>query len=213
MVEVLLFGLLVFVFALIIRVIVHLVKREPFGVDAWYYLLVADEIKKNKRMPPKLSCYLLDEEKQYYPPGFFILLSLLPKKFLREYNWLISPLIDCIQMYLLYLFSYLFTQNIVLSLAAAVIYSITSTLIWENLNLNSRSFGNILFTINVILLIFYLENNSYLFLILLVLSGISILFTHKMSTQAMVFIFIGFSIVYKSYSLILILITIFITKK
>jgi len=88
------------------------IGTRPGGVDTWYYLASADALRRQKRLPIKLSLYLLHEPYESYPAVFPIFLALLPQDFLRKYFWLISPIIDCVHLLLLYLLSFRLTDSV-----------------------------------------------------------------------------------------------------
>lgn len=202
-------GCLICMFAFYLRVKPRL-KLKHYGVDAWYYLLYTEEFRKSKRIPIKLPYYLLDKEEQWYPPGFPLLLSLLPKNMLEKFQWLISPAIDCIQLLLLYVVTFLLTKSIVLAIVSGIMYASTMTLVGENMSLNSRSLGSLIFTMTMLCLLGFITSNNNLWLIPLILGGVVLLLTHKMSTQNLVFVVSGMSVYYKDIRLILILSGIFI---
>lgn len=37
------------------------------GVDHWYWLLCAEDVKKRRKLPPRLSFFMLEIEEQWYP--------------------------------------------------------------------------------------------------------------------------------------------------
>src|SRR5919199_5263510 len=82
------------------------IGTRPGGVDTWYYLASAEAIRAQKRLPIRLPQYLLHEDKESYPAVFPLFLALLPQEWLRSYFWLVSPIIDCVQLLLLYLLSF-----------------------------------------------------------------------------------------------------------
>src|SRR5439155_4433002 len=82
------------------------IGTRPGGVDTWYYLASAEAIRRQKRLPISLPQYLLHERYESYPPVFPLFLAFLPQAWLKKYFWLVSPLIDCIHLLLLYLLSF-----------------------------------------------------------------------------------------------------------
>src|SRR5918911_1488594 len=79
------------------------IGTRPGGVDTWYYLASAEAIRQQKRLPIKLPQYLLHDETESYPAVFPLFLALLPTEWLRRYFWLVSPIVDAVQLLLLYL--------------------------------------------------------------------------------------------------------------
>src|SRR5882672_11401875 len=104
-------GLALVGLALYLRLRIFIGTR-PGGVDTWYYLASAEAIRSQKHLPIKLPQYLLHEDKESYPAIFPLFLALLPPNWLRSYFWLISPIVDAVQLLLLYLLSYRLTDSV-----------------------------------------------------------------------------------------------------
>jgi hypothetical protein len=186
-------GIIIFIGSIYLRSVARLINRN-FGIDTWYYLLYAEDLRQHKRLPASIPFYLLDKDKQFYPPGFPIFLSLFPKELLLRYHWLINPFIDSLQALLLYVFTFSVTSDLTISIFAVSLYVFSPILITQSSNLNSRMFGSLLLT--VILLSgygFITTNNIWLFVIC-VLFGIILSFSHKMTMQQLIFLVIGFCI-------------------
>src|SRR5712691_3887587 len=90
-------GLALVGLALYLRLRIFIGTR-PGGVDTWYYMASAEAIRSQKRLPIRLPQYLLHEEKESYPAVFPLFLALLPPNWLRSYFWLISPIVDAVQL-------------------------------------------------------------------------------------------------------------------
>jgi len=92
------------------------VRFRPFrtnanlGVDHWYWLLCAEDIKKRRRLPPRLPYFMLEIEEQWYPPLYAALLALLPMKVLERHAGKISQLLD-LMLGLLIFFSVLWASG------------------------------------------------------------------------------------------------------
>src|SRR5947209_6999169 len=138
--------------ALYLRVRVFIGKR-PGGVDTWYYLASAEALRQQKRLPITLSQYLLHDPYESYPAVFPLFLALLPKAFLRNNFWLISPIIDCVHLLVLYLLSFRLTDSVFAAGLAGLIYAVTPQLISETRNLNGRAFASLLLTITMLVLL------------------------------------------------------------
>lgn len=181
------------------------------GVDAYYFLLTAEEFKKQKRIPIKLPpYYLLDIEEQWYPPGFSVFLGLLPKKLLYGAYWLISPMLDVLNLAVLLVFTYLQTFSLECLLSVGIVYALTPILTTESTTLTSRPLGNLFLTGEILCFAFYYQGNSNLFLILAVIFGFAIFATHKMSMQFLCFFYVCLAIIFQSVIPLLILMCIFI---
>src|SRR5215475_103088 len=107
--EFMLVGLALVGLALYLRLRVF-VGTRPGGVDTWYYLASAEAIRAQRRLPIRLPQYLLQDRQESYPAVFPLLLALLPPDWLRSYFWLVSPIIDAIQLLLLYLLTFRLTD-------------------------------------------------------------------------------------------------------
>ncbi len=67
-------GAVVAAVAFLLRVGVNL-GRSPSGVDTWYYLAYADAVRARPGLDVRLPQYLLQDERQSYPPLFPSLLA------------------------------------------------------------------------------------------------------------------------------------------
>src|SRR6478672_10640094 len=104
-------GLGLILLALYLRLRVFIGTR-PGGVDTWYYLASAEAIRRHKRLPISLPQYLLHDKTESYPAVFPLFLALLPQEWLKRNFWLVSPLIDCGQLLLLYLLTFRLTDSV-----------------------------------------------------------------------------------------------------
>jgi len=210
MVYVLLSISIMILFTLLLR-LAPIWRQRHRGVDAYYFLLTAEEFKKQKRIPIKLpSYYLLDIEEQWYPPGFSVFLGLLPQRFLYRFYWLISPILDACNLVVLLIFTYLLTSSLNILFLAGIVYALTPILMTESTTLTSRPLGNFFFTGEMLSFAFYYQQNSILFLILAMIFGFLIFATHKVSMQLLCFFCIGLAIVFRSVTPLLILMSIFV---
>src|SRR5205807_6290771 len=145
-------GMLLVGLALYLRVRVFIGTR-PGGVDTWYYLASAEAIRRQKRLPIRLPQYLLHDKYESYPPVFPLFLAALPQGWLKKYFWLVSPLIDCVHLLLLYLLAFRLTDSVLAAGTAGLIYAVTPQLISETRNLNGRAFASLLQTIVMLVLL------------------------------------------------------------
>ena len=145
-------GLGLILLALYLRLRVFIGTR-PGGVDTWYYLASAEAIRRQKRLPISLPQYLLHDKTESYPAVFPLFLALLPQDWLKRNFWLVSPLIDSVQLLLLYLLTFRLTDSVLASATAGLIYAVTPQLISETRNLNGRAFASLLQTIAMVVLL------------------------------------------------------------
>jgi hypothetical protein len=143
-------GAIVAAVAFVLRVSVH-VGRSPGGVDTWYYLAYADAVRKRPSFDVRLPQYLLQDERQSYPPLFPMLLALLPRGWLLRWHWTISPAVDCAHLLLLYWLTFRITDSLAVSGVTAAIYALTPHLVSETRSLSGRSFGALLHSVAMVL--------------------------------------------------------------
>src|ERR1051325_4194580 len=129
------------------------IGTRPGGVDTWYYLASAEAIRRQKRLPISLPQYLLHDDKESYPAVFPLFLATLSPSWLRSYFWLVSPIIDAVQLLLLYLLTFRLTDSVLAAGTAGLIYAVTPQLISETRNLNGRAFASLLQTICMVVLL------------------------------------------------------------
>lgn len=187
------------------------IRQKDFGIDSWYYLLYTDELRKTRKIPIKLPYFLLDIDEQWYPPALPTLLMFFSQGFLEKFHWAIAAFIDAIQMIVLYWVSYLLTKNLWVASFAALLYATSPILVTQNSNLNSRGLGSFVLTSTMLSLCKYISSTNFLYLILIILLGTILLHTHKLASQQMLFLFVGFSFFYLNPIHILILIVIYLT--
>lgn len=185
---------ILFVISIITRAAIRLGNKDV-GIDAWYFLLYAEEFRMKKQLPVEMSYYLLDEEKQFYPPGMAILLSLFSKRTLERFHWLINPFIDSIQVVILFIFSYVSTSSLMLATFASLLYISSPILITQSSNLNSRNLGSLLLTITLLSICLFYKFPHIFYYYSILLFGVALLFCHKMSTQQLLFAILGLSLI------------------
>lgn len=157
------------------------------GVDAWYYLLYAGALRRQRRLPARLPHFLLDIEEQWYPPLFPGLLAVLPDGLrFRARGW-VSSLIDCLHLLLLVAVATRLGLEPTAALLAGLIYAVTPTLVHEHSLLNSRSLGSLLLTLFVLSLLAFLLSGGWAWVAMGGLLGGALLMTHKMATQLLAF--------------------------
>lgn len=192
---VILSGVFLSILAFFLRVRPRIFQKR-FGIDSWYYLLYAQEFRKQKRLPVILPYYLLDIPEQQYPPGLPIALSMFPQKFLENHHWAVAAFIDTVQMAALYFTTYALTSNLLTASLAALFYATSPILVTQNSNLNSRSSGAFVLSLNMLLLHGFALSSNFIYLILVILSGVVLLHTHKLATQQMSLILLGLAVFY-----------------
>lgn len=166
-------------------------RVRNYGIDAFYYLISARELRKQKRVPVSFDHYIFDPGPQYYPPGFPLFISLFPQNLIVRFNWLVNPLLDALVCGGVGLGAWMITRNAAATAAAAATYALTPTLIQECTSMNSRVLGNALFCAVMLIYIRVLQRPDAAWIAALCISGVALLMTHKMSTQNFVFVALG----------------------
>lgn len=165
------------------------------GVDAWFYLIYAEALRRQGRLPARVSHFLLDIEEQWYPPLFAVLLALLPERLrVRTREW-VSPLIDGLQLLLLLSIVSLFAMGPTSILLAALIYATTPTLVYEYSTLNSRSLGSLVLTLCMLSLWGLVTQGGWQWIALGAFLGALLLLTHKMATQLFAFLVLALALI------------------
>jgi hypothetical protein len=166
-------------------------------------------LRKNKKIPIVLPpYYVLEYQEQWYPPGFSIFLSVIPEKMLNRLYWCVSPAVDTLICVGVFLFIFFYTNSVDGAVLGSSIYLLSPAAIPETQALNSRQFGSLFLSITVVSGILYVSEPHIYLLIISIISGVLLLLTHKLSTQALYisFILMACITVRKDYLIILLLI-------
>lgn len=170
------------------------INRE-YGVDIWTHLLYLKEYHKQKGIPQRIENGFLVPGNYDYPPAFIWILSKFPFKLVEKYEFLFSPFFDSIHLIIIFGFVYVVTLSLPLALLTQLLYILTPIIILENSSATPRSLGYMLFTIVMMLMIFYYQESNILFLILAVLCGSLIFLVHRFTTQGFLFFAIAFDFI------------------
>lgn len=169
------------------------------AVDHHYWIQVASALRARRQIPVDLGDkYLLEDSRQYYPPGFGFLLSLLPPEFLRSSRAaLVVQAVDIILALITSAFVYWRFESLLASLLSGAVVLLSPGLVAYNFQLTSRSLGNLFLASTIFsqltaigtagLASFCWWGVSFL------LAGLTMV-THKMSTQLLVVLVAGFSL-------------------
>ena len=175
--------------------------------DAYYFLMTAEEFRKNRKIPIVLPpYYMADIEEQWYPPGFSIFLGLLPPALLTRYHWMINHVLDFLNMVLMDGWLWWMTGRVETVLIANAVYILTPALTLEYASLTSRSLGNLLFTLLMICLYPLAVGANSVFggwLVSALLAAaiwFLILMTHKMTMQLGLFAAAVLAVAFRSWA-------------
>jgi hypothetical protein len=147
-----LLGLVIVSVAFALRIAVHAGQR-PGGVDTWYLMAYAREMRRRPAWPVELPQYLLQDRRQSYPPLFPSLLALLPTPVLERWFWVVSPAIDCLHLAVLYWLTFKITASVAVAAITAAVYAFTPHLVSETRSLSARSFSALLHSAAVLMLL------------------------------------------------------------
>lgn len=170
--------------ALVLRMLPYLLAKGDLGVDHWYWKSYIENYRINRRFPPQLTQYLLDQH-QWYPPVFPLLVTALPDSVFTRFNQLIAIGIDLLRMSLILVVSFWMTGgNTMAMVMAGVIYATVPILVSYNTQLNPRGLGALALDSALCLFVWSESLNSpwLIWGIIALLAG-GMLLTHKMTTQ------------------------------
>lgn len=180
------YGFITFILALAIRLRAASLNKGR-GSDAYYFLMCREEARKNFRFPPFLPRYfVLEEQKQWYPPGFVYLLALLPENLMEKWFWGFSPLVDALVALSVFAVSVHVGAQPNYAFLASCFYALSSSGVQEARFLTSRQLGTLIFFLATWrgLIAWSIPTDITVQVIFLLLWGL-LLLTHKLSTQAM----------------------------
>ncbi len=181
------------IFGVAIRMAPFLVNPR-LGIDNWYWLLCARDVRSRRRLPPDLPCFMLETSEQWYPPLFSGVLALLPQNLLENHGGKLAQLVDLVHAILIYWCVYLAGDNVTVAATAALSYAIAFFPVQYNCQLQPRGLANLLLTVFMIGLWGYLDNQQVWMWCVLAAAGAVILLLHKMTSQIWVVFVIAFGL-------------------
>lgn len=191
-------GFIIPLFALMFESYPRLVNRK-FGVDIWTHLLYLAEYRKQKGIPKKINNGFLVPGSYDYPPAFIFIMSKFPDWMVRKYEFLFSPIFDSIHILIIFYVSYLFTQNIYVSLLTQLLYVVTPIVVLENSSATPRSLGYTLFSLTFLLLYYYQISHDPFVILSAIAFGSLIFLSHRFTTQGFLFYSLVFTMVFRSF--------------
>lgn len=157
------------------------------AVDHYYWMLYSNAVREQKRLPAVIEGkYLLEDERQFYPPGFAVLLSLLPKALRQgpESRYL-ALILDVVTLAILLGFAWAAGLSRDALLAVAIVFGFAPALTTYNTQLTSRGLGNLFLVAGLLAQVMAAQaptGAAWLWALSLVaLAGVIV--THKMTTQ------------------------------
>lgn len=174
--------------------------NKKFGVDIWTHLLYLKEYHRQGKIPKRIGekqGFLVEGEYDY-PPAFIRILSKIPFKLVKQYEFLFSPFFDLLHLIFIFFLVQFLTGNILLALLTQLLYILTPIIILENSSATPRSLGYMLFTILFISIFLFQEYGNYLFLMTALIAGSLIFLSHRFTTQGFLFFALFFSVLEKN---------------
>ena len=179
--------------------------NPALGVDNWYWLLCAEDIRKRRRLPPILPYFMLELEDQWYPPLFAGLLALIPLKRLERHGGKIAQLIDFFQGFLIFFAVLSVSGSVIIAFLSGFSYMVAFFPLTYNNQLQPRGLANFLLTLAIIGLWFYIDAASWTVWAGILVISVLLLFLHKMTAQMWVVYLLGIGIWSKDWSIPLLL--------
>jgi len=184
-------GMLLFIsFGVYIR-LRPLWTNPTLGVDHWYWLLCAEDVRKRRSLPPKLPYFMLEIEEQWYPPLFAGLLAFLPMRWLRNHGGILSQMIDLLHGLMIFFAVFWFSHSLIIAFLSGLSYLIAWFPMSYNTQLQPRGLANLLLTLLVMLLWFYIDTGSRIIWGGVLILSVLLLFIHKMTVQMWVVYLLG----------------------
>lgn len=191
--------------AYLLRAIPGWLSPHGLGVDHWFWKGYIQEYRRNRRFPPVLPQYVLDEA-QWYPPAFPLLMAALPTAIFERYSSQIAILIDLARMVLLLaVASWQTDGNWTVILIAGAVYATTPIQISYNVQLNPRGVGAIMLDALLMGLLWIRQAGPPSAHVAVLLLGGLILLTHKMTTQLLWFLLLGTAAIYRRWEILLLI--------
>ena len=168
--------------------------NPTIGVDYWYWLLCAEDVKKRRTLPPKLPYFMLEMEEQWYPPLFAGILALLPMRWLRDHGGKISQLVDLLHGFTIFFGVLWFSQSLAIAILSVLSYMVAWFPLSYNTQLQPRGLANLLLTIIMVGLWFYIKTHFISIWMGVLALSVLLLFLHKMTVQMWVIYLLGFGV-------------------
>lgn len=188
-----------------------LIRLRPFwinpalGVDHWYWLLCAEDVKRRRKLPPKLPYFMLEIEEQWYPPLFAGLLTLMPMRWLKDHGGEISQFVDLLLGFLILVVVLGFSGSLAIALLSGLSYSLAWFPLSYNTQLQPRGLANLFLTLAMIGLWFYIDTRLFSIWIGVLILSVILLFLHKMTVQMWVIYLLGFGVWAWNWKILLLL--------
>lgn len=180
-------------FSVVVRLLPF--RRCPTpGVDNWYWLLVAEDVKRRRRLPACLPYYMLEDPEQWYPPLYSGLLALVPIRLLERHGGKMAQLVDVAHGLVVVGAVLAAGGHAVVAAAAGASYALAYFPLAYNVQLQPRGLANLLLTLTVGGLWWYHATGSVAVWCGVLAVSVALLLLHKMTVQMWVVYLVGFGL-------------------
>lgn len=161
------------------------------AVDHYYWILAARAYRAQHGLPVKIPRkFLLEDERQLYPPAFGRLLALFPEGFLRSpFSLSIVIAIDAITLLVLVAFAAAFSLPLLSIAGLCAVYGLAPVLVAYNTQLTSRGLGNFFLVVLLLAEVMAVLSSgapAAFFWLTAIAAAVGVILTHKMTTQFMI---------------------------
>ena len=172
--------------------LISLRKLRNTGCDTYNILLNLESFKKKKKLPVKINnLFMLENPTQWYPPGYLFFLSIFSQNFLKKNHWLINHIFDFASLLIFLKIADKFNLGLDFKIFITIIYATSTCILNEFYSLNTRPIGLLIFNVSIYLIILY-DIKTVFFL--LCIFGSILFYTHKLSFQCLIFLYMALSI-------------------
>lgn len=169
-------------------------RSQASHVDHYYWLLAAGAYRRAKQLPAVIrGKYLLEDERQGYPPFFGALLAQFSGGDVQRWGRYLPLLVDGLVAGVLAGFLLFLGSGLWAILAAVALYALAPVLVTYNAQLNPRVLGQLFLASSLFLQVIMVSSASAGWLMMfcwaaaVLLAAMAVL-THKMTTQLMLFL-------------------------
>lgn len=173
-------------------------RNKYTGSDAYFHYQAAEQLRKNHLKPyNQIEVYIVRSPSDY-PPLIHYILALLPQSKLVSWGRFFGSFFDVCNKGLVFLISYLLTDNSIISLVAMAIYSCIVLISQEQIEASPRSLGSLIFTMHMLMLVLYGNTPHWIYLAIAVFCVFLSYITHRFAFQTVVFTNIFLSLYFKN---------------
>jgi hypothetical protein len=159
-----------------------LLRNKWVGIDSFYHLLVARDIRRTKKLPSTIEQFVFKENYDY-PPLFHFFLSLFDEKHHRKLQYT-TPIFDIITGLVIFCGSFfIFGESV--AIIALALFATTPIALDNACVLSPRGFANALFVTSLFSLAYFLATDNVLFYVVALIFTALVFLSHRLTTQAL----------------------------